>query len=300
MPEDVTFSKNINLLTASEIDRISKFFVEKFGVNKIRLTGGEPLIRKDFSTILKNYTQKIFSNVDFGITTNGLLIDRYIDQLISQNFRINLSMDSLVPTKFAFIARQPLMSVNKVLKNFNSLLLPQADSIKLKLNVVVMRNFNEDEIIDFIELTRENRLEVRFLEYMPFEGNKWSRLKVATLKDIENTMDAHYGEKIRRLPPESIHDVTKLYKHEDFKGSIGLISTITSPFCGGCNRIRLTADGCMKNCLFSENELDLRKLLRDNCSDDEMESAIRDHMKTKKFSRDLDRLSSRPMIHIGG
>jgi len=300
MPEDVTFSKNSNILTADEIDKISKFFVEKFGVTKIRLTGGEPLIRKDFSTILKNYTQNIFSNVSFGITTNGLLIDRHIDQLISQKFKINLSMDSLIPAKFAFIASQPIMSVNKVFKNFNSLLLPQADSMKLKLNVVVMRNFNEDEIIDFIELTRENPIEVRFLEYMPFEGNKWSRLKVATLKDIENSMEKHYGEKIKRLPPESIHDVTKLYKHEDFKGKVGLISTITSPFCGGCNRIRITADGCMKNCLFSENELDLRTLLRNNCDDDELERAIRDHIETKKFSRDLDRLSSRPMIRIGG
>lgn len=172
------------------------------------------------------------------------------------------------------------------------------------INVVLMKNFNSDEIADFCNLCKENPIEVRFLEYMPFDGNKWSKAKVFTNKEIEEQL---FDQGVTRLPPDSINDVARFYKKSDWEGRVGIISTVTSPFCGGCNRIRVTADGQLKNCLFSEGELDLRGILRDEAVMESGENLdriliekIEENVRNKKFSRDLDTLSSRPMVRIGG
>lgn len=156
----------------------------------------------------------------------------------------------------------------------------------------------------FVELA-ENfpNVEVRFLEYMPFSGNSWERSKVLSEKDCLNILSRKFDKNMVRLPPESLHDVAKFYtlpgynQQEQQQPKIGFISTITSPFCGGCNRVRVTADGFMKNCLFSENEVDLKSVLHDQ---DMLLEKILENIKNKKFSRNLDKLSSRPMVRIGG
>lgn len=168
-----------------------------------------------------------------------------------------------------------------------------------------MNNFNEDEIPNYLELARDYPVEVRFLEYMPFDGNSWEIKKVVSEQTVLSKMERYLlarQEKLVKLPPESLNDVAKFYRSNDpnFQGKIGLISTITSPFCGGCNRVRITADGFMKNCLFSENETDLKQILRSDSSDFEIMAQIDQNIQNKKFSRNLETLSSRPMVRIGG
>lgn len=342
MPESQTinnkdfFAKNENLLTSQEIGQISRIFVEKFGFNKIRLTGGEPTLRGDFSKILKNFDDEIFENVTFGISTNGLLIHRYFEELVERRFvNINLSLDSLSPGKASFIANTDRKLIEKTFDNFYKILLPAAERgiINLKVNVVVINKFNEDELINFKNLAKNHPIQVRFLEYMPFSGNNWERNKVISeaqiltiLNDQATTeTENRKHEKARkhdkkqiitRLPPETPFDVAKFYtdsSDENFKGTLGFISTITSPFCSGCNRIRVTADGFMKNCLFSENEIDLKTVLRGQKfstkvtkinSQEQLEerliSIISENVKLKKFSRDLNNIGDRPMVRIGG
>jgi len=256
------------------------------------------MARRDFRDILKNFKGEDYRDINFGITTNGLLLNRYFDDLVEANvLNINLSVDSLIPQKFSFITRQPLRSVEKVYKNMHDILLNNLDKVRVKLNVVLMKNLNDDEIGPFCELAKSHPIEVRFLEYMPFDGNEWSKKKVCSVEDVEARLHA---EGVTRIAPDSIHDVAKLYTGAGWLGRIGVISTVTSPFCGGCNRIRITADGALKNCLFSEGELNLRDLMRAGCSDDELVAAIRGDFADKKFSRNLDKLSSRPMVKIGG
>lgn len=263
------------------------------------------MARKDVNEILDNFKHEDYSGVNFGITTNGLLLHRYFQKLIDTRVTsVNLSIDSLVPEKFAFITRQPKSAAMKVFKNLDDILIPNVDKITLKINVVLMKNFNSDEIADFCNLCQENPIEVRFLEYMPFDGNKWSKAKVFTNKEIEEQL---FDQGVTRLPPDSINDVARFYKKSGWEGRVGIISTVTSPFCGGCNRIRVTADGQLKNCLFSEGELDLRGILRDEAVMESGENLdriliekIEENVRNKKFSRDLDTLSSRPMVRIGG
>lgn len=298
MPDDVQFSKRI--LSPDEINTISNTFVNNFGFNKIRITGGEPTLRADFGQILTNFENQANlqdDSISKGITTNGLLINRYFDQLVSTNFtNINLSLDSLIPEKAAFISNSNIKTIQKIQKNLETLLIPAAEKniIKLKINVVTMNNFNDDEIINFVKLAENYPIEVRFLEYMPFSGNKWEMQKVMSEQQIlEKISDLDLIQE----PPTSFNDVAKTYKNSNFKGKIGFISTITSPFCSGCNRVRITADGFMKNCLFSNNEVDLKPYLSDR---EKLIEVIQENIRRKKFSRNLEEISERPMVHIGG
>ena len=247
------------VLTPNQIHQISKVFITNFGFNKIRITGGEPTLRKDFNGILANFQKLEVPNK--GITTNGLLLHRYYDQLLAAGFsKINLSLDSLIPEKAAFISKTNLPTINKIQKNLNNILIPAAENnhIKLKINVVTINNFNDDEIVDFVELAERypDSIEVRFLEYMPFSGNKWELQKVMSEKQLLEKLSNSNKELILQ-PPRHLSDVAKIYQTSS-GARIGFISTITSPFCAGCNRVRITADGYMKNCLFSNNEVDLK------------------------------------------
>ena len=183
--------------------------------------------------------------------------------------------------------------------DFNIILIPAAESnqIKLKINVVTINNFNDDEIVDFVELAERypNSIEVRFLEYMPFSGNKWELQKVMSEKQLLEKLSKSNKELILQ-PPRHLSDVAKIYQTSS-GAKIGFISTITSPFCAGCNRVRITADGYMKNCLFSNNEVDLKPFLND---EEQLMKAIQQNIYKKKFSRNLDEISERPMVHIGG
>jgi cyclic pyranopterin phosphate synthase len=252
MPEeDYEFTQASKLMQASEIEALAKIFVAE-GVNKIRLTGGEPLVRKDAAQIILGLSRL---GVDLSFTTNGARLHDFIDVLLQAKIKsINVSLDTLQAEKFQMITRRDIYQ--QVKSNIDLLL---RNNIQVKINVVVMKGLNDMEITDFVEWTREQPIEVRFIEFMPFEGNRWTSNKVVSMEDIL----AKVGSSYDYIPlPGGSNDTAKHFTVTGHAGSFAIISTMTSPFCGTCNRMRLTADGKLKNCLFSLSETDLLGPLR--------------------------------------
>lgn len=252
MPEeDYEFTQASKLMQAEEIESLAKIFVAE-GVNKIRLTGGEPLVRKDAGQIIRALSKL---PVDLSFTTNGARIHDFIDLILEARIKsINVSLDTLDADKFHIITRRDIFQ--QVMANINLLL---QHNVKVKLNVVVMKGLNDMEIIDFVEWTKNYPIEVRFIEFMPFAGNRWTSNKVVSLEDILLQVSSTYTY---RTMPGGSNDTAKHYQVPGHAGSFAIISTMTAPFCSTCNRMRLTADGKLKNCLFSEGETDLLGPLR--------------------------------------
>lgn len=301
MPADgIALSPKASLMTAGEIFAIAQTFVEN-GVDKIRLTGGEPLLRKDFPEIVSKLASL---NTSLSITTNGILIDRHIEVLKqAQIKKINLSLDTLVAAKFHSITLRD--QFGKVIDNLHLLL---DNNFEVKVNIVLMKGFNENEIIDFVRLTKFLPLSIRFIEFMPFAGNEWDRSKMVSQKEILSQLEECFSlDKIQKLEDEK-NFTARTYKIEGFRGNFGIISSITNPFCDGCNRIRLTANGKIKNCLFSNSETDLLTVFRNGESITELISAsvknkkkIRSGMVTMSEMDDPAlHFDNRSMIAIGG
>lgn len=296
--EDYPFMPKENLMQAVEIAEIAKVFVS-LGVDKIRLTGGEPMARADFKEILAGLSNL---PVSLTITTNATLLDRYLDQMIEAGMKsINISLDTLNREKFIELTRRDRFDV--VQKNIQ---LAADAGLKIKINVVLMKGTNEDEILDFIALTKDNPYEIRFIEFMPFEGNKWEHQIVLPKKELLEKVGVAYDI----FPTKrDIHDTSEPYGIKGHQGSFAIISTMTAPFCAGCNRMRLTADGKMKNCLFSKGEVDLLTALRES---GDVEGLIRKSIwnKAERLGGQMDsgamseikteNLKNRSMISIGG
>lgn len=301
MPEEgILLTPKKNLMTADEIVEIAKTFVD-FGVNKIRLTGGEPLVRKDAKEIILRLSEL---DIELSITTNGVLIQEYIHTLKQAGIKsINLSIDSLQKDKFQKITRRD--EYERVVKNINLL---YENGINVKLNVVLIKGFNDNEILDFINLTKEKYIQIRFIEFMPFDGNKWNKDKLVSYSEIINKVQTAYksSEIIREI--DKSNDTAKNYSIQNFKGSFAIISTVSNPFCDSCNRIRLTADGKLKNCLFSNSEESLLESLRQGKSIIPIiEKNISSKKKTRggleteeSFNNSLNFNKNRSMIAIGG
>ncbi|HEA31239.1 MAG TPA: GTP 3',8-cyclase MoaA [Leeuwenhoekiella sp.] len=275
MPEGgVMLSPKDQLMTSQEIIAIAKIFVEN-GVDKIRLTGGEPLLRKDFSEIAAALAQL---PVRLSITTNAILVDRFIADFKKFGIQdINASLDTLKEEKFRTITKRD--QFHKAFDNIN-LLLDQ--NFNVKLNVVLMKDFNEEEIIDFIALTQDRKLSVRFIEFMPFDGNLWNKSKLVSQQEILDRAYAHFQkENIEQLPNEK-NFTARNFRVRGFQGNFGIISSVTNPFCDSCNRIRLTANGTIKNCLFSNNETNLLQTFRQG---DNIEPLIKSLLLKKKAVR---------------
>nr|WP_294789139.1 GTP 3',8-cyclase MoaA [uncultured Flavobacterium sp.] len=301
MPADgIALSPKASLMTAEEIFAIAQTFVQN-GVNKIRLTGGEPLLRKDFPEIVSKLSDL---NISLSITTNGILIDRHIETLKQFNIKkINLSLDTLVSSKFASITLRN--QFDKVIDNLHLLL---NNDFQVKVNVVLMKGFNDNEIVDFVKLTKFLPISVRFIEFMPFAGNEWDRSKMVSQQEILSLVgNVFSSEEIQKLEDEK-NFTSRNYKIKDFQGDFGIISSITNPFCDSCNRIRLTADGKIKNCLFSNSETDLLTAFRNGES---IENLIASSIQNKKKVRagmvsvsEMDdpakHFDNRSMIAIGG
>ncbi|MFD1553679.1 GTP 3',8-cyclase MoaA [Putridiphycobacter roseus] len=250
MPEDgVPLRHKAHFMTSEEIVALAKIFVAQ-GVDKIRITGGEPLIKKDFENIITNLGAL---NVKLHLTTNGILVDKYISVFKKVGLKdINVSIDSLKEEKFNAITKRKYFQ--KVMDNIQLLL---KEDFKVKLNVVLMKDWNEDEIISFIELSKNNKLAIRFIEFMPFDGNQWDTSKVVTYHQIMDRVQNHFGpQNVLQISPLS-NDTAKNFLVKGYVGTFGIISSVTNPFCDSCNRLRLTADGKLKNCLFSAGETDL-------------------------------------------
>ena len=301
MPADgIVLSPKASLMTTDEIYAIAKQFVNN-GVDKIRLTGGEPLLRKDFPDIITKLTSL---QTEISITTNGILIDKHIAVLKQCNVtKINLSLDTLIASKFYSITLRN--QFEKVIANLHLLL---NNEFKVKVNVVLIKGFNDNEIIDFIKLTKYLPLSIRFIEFMPFAGNDWDRSKMVSQDEILNQIKNNFIETdVQKLEDEK-NFTAREFKIKGYLGSFGIISSITNPFCDGCNRIRLTANGKIKNCLFSNSETDLLTTYRNG---EPIENLIAFAIKNKKKVRaGMDTIEAvnnpilnqdnRSMIAIGG
>ena len=252
MPEeDYEFTPASRLMQVDEIEALAKIFVQE-GVNKIRLTGGEPLVRKDADKIILALAKL---PVTLTLTTNGTRLHEYLDTLKQANIHsLNISLDTLQPDKFLLLTRR-----NQFQLVYDNIHLLIKHGFHVKVNVVVMKGLNDVEINDFIAWTKDTPVHVRFIEFMPFSGNRWTSNKVFTWKQILDVIEEKYT--VDRLQDEK-HDTAKKYTINGHAGTFAVISTMTSPFCAGCNRMRLTADGKMKNCLFSKEEVDLLTAFR--------------------------------------
>ena len=238
-------------MPVSEIKTIIEAFAA-LGIEKVRLTGGEPLAHSRFNEVALAFKEYI---IEKAITTNALLLDKYFDTIMSSGFKtINISLDTLKPHKFKQITGSS--GFNRVYSNFIKALYL---GFQVKLNVVLIKGINDDEVIEFARLTKEYPISIRFIEFMPFANNKWEPDKLIPHDEIIHNIN----KEIPLVPVESNnpHIPAKYYNVKDSLGQIGVISTVTKPFCADCNRIRITSDGKIKSCLFGHKELDLIQTL---------------------------------------
>ena len=284
-------------MSADEIEKIVAVFVQE-GVKKIRLTGGEPLVRKDAKEIIERLAKY---PVELAITTNGVFVHEFIGTFQKAGLHsVNVSLDSLDKQRNFFISGRD--EFERVIHNINLLL---NKNFHVKVNMVVMKNVNHDEIPDFVEWTRHQPVHVRFIEFMPFAGNQWTNEKVFTYQQMLELISSRYS--FSQLQNDK-NDTAKKYLVPSHKGTFAIISSMSQPFCSGCNRIRLTTDGKMKNCLFSHNEIDILKSLRSGhdilplirqCLS-EKEETQGGQFTTMYESMDASKINNRSMINIGG
>ena len=287
-------SKN-KFWSLSELKLLLKIF-KKLNINSVRITGGEPLIRKDIVEIVEIINSVGF--LDIALTTNGMHLAKYAKDLkLAGLKRINLSIDSLNPEKFAKIRRRG--DLNIVLKGLEVASLQRFDSIKV--NVVAIKGINDDEILDFIEFSKNYRITVRFIELMPVGATDlYKDSNVLTRAEIIERISSVYDivENMRTNSPAEI------YSAVDGSFEFGVIASMSEPFCDKCNRIRLTADGYLRNCLFSRTESSLISLIRNNKSEEEIEFAIRQEIFRKAFGHGTDTVGytvpDKPIYKVGG
>lgn len=298
MPEEnYEFTPHSRLMQPEEIESLAKLFVEN-GVNKIRLTGGEPLVRKDAGDIILRLSKL---PVKLTLTTNATRLHDFVDILEKAKISsLNISLDTLNAEKFNLITRRDNF---QLVKDNIEMMIDR--NFHVKVNVVVMKGMNEQEIPDFIAWTKDTPVHVRFIEFMPFDGNQWTSNQVFTWQEILELVSTRYNAKPL---VGDIHDTAKKYTIEGHQGTFAVISTMSAPFCAGCNRMRLTADGKIKNCLFSQTETDLLSALRRG---DPVLPLIQQSIFSKakelggQFSKDFEKiqtddLNNRSMISIGG
>lgn len=298
MPEDeYDFAMAEQLMQVDEIEALAKIFVSQ-GVNKIRLTGGEPLVRKDAKEIIRRLAAL---PVTLTITTNGTRLHDFVELLKETKVSsVNISLDTLQAEKFQLLTKRDQFQV--VQKNIELMV---THGFHTKINMVVMRGVNDSEINDFVEWTKNMPIHVRFIEFMPFSGNRWNSSKVFTMDEMLNVISTKYDF----IPLQADkHDTAKKFMVPGHLGTFAVISTMSAHFCGDCNRIRLTADGKIKNCLFSKDELDLLTPLRKG---EEVLPLIHQSIAAKapqlggQFTQDFEKLEAatiknRSMITIGG
>jgi len=262
MPEEgVSLSPAKHILTPQEIIYLSSLFVSQ-GVTKIRLTGGEPTIHPQILSILREIGfLRRHGLRELALTTNGLTLVRKLDAMVEAGVTgINLSLDTLDPFQFEIMTRrrghdQVMKSISRILEMRRA-----GVPIKLKINAVVIRGLNDAQILPFVEMSKNHDLEVRFIEYMPFGGNRWSAQKMLTYQEMLAAIRERYPD-IRKIQDHP-NDTSKTFQVPGFEGRIGFITSMTDHFCGSCNRLRITADGNLKVCLFGNAEVSLRDMLR--------------------------------------
>ncbi len=287
-----------SLLSYEEITRIVGL-LSSMGVHDVRLTGGEPLVRKDLWRLVEMLSG-LEDVHDLSLTTNGYLLARQVDDLVAAGLRrVNVSLDSLAADRFFQLTRRD--SLAQVLEGLEAAQ-RHPELRPIKVNVVALRDFTEDEVVRFAEFARTRPFVVRFIEFMPLDADRaWTSDKVLPNAEIRAMIDAVY-------PLEAVgrerHGTSRRWRFADGQGEIGFISPVSEPFCGDCNRIRLTAEGMLRTCLFSLNETDLRAPMRAGASDGELETIVRDAVWRKELKHHIGDEGfvqpARSMSRIGG
>lgn len=286
-----------HLLRFDEIERIVRVCA-RMGVTKIRLTGGEPLVRAGVPDLVRLLAD-IPGISTVGLTTNGVLLARYARQLREAGLRAcNISLDSLDPARFASITRRT--SLRQVLDGIDTAL--DAGFDRTKINTVVVRGINDDELPAFVDFVRTRAVTLRFIEYMPFADNAWTQDGFLSVDEMKCRLRERYM--LHPVVKEDNAAVATEYALPGFEGRIGFIAPMSEHFCDACNRLRLTADGAVKSCLFSGDEMNLRDLLRGGADDAAVTAALLKALSGKWYehpgAEELQTLQNRTMIRIGG
>jgi GTP 3',8-cyclase len=296
--EGLPWLERSEILTFEEVERLVGLFVS-MGVGDVRLTGGEPLVRKDFPRLVSMLT-RIDGLVDLSVTTNGYLLERDAAALVAAGInRVNVSIDSLQRDKFFEMTRRDALP--QVLRGLDALA-KHPEVHPIKVNAVAMRGFTEDEALRFADFARSTAFQVRFIEFMPLDADHaWSPDSVLTGDELRSLIHAvHPLEELPREPSAT----ARVFRFVDGQGEIGFINPVSEPFCADCNRVRLTAEGKLRTCLFSLHETDLREPLRSGASDEEIETLVRDSVWRKELKHHVGekgfRQPARSMSAIGG
>src|SRR5215467_11952707 len=266
--DEYTWIERNQVLSFEEIERVARLFLD-FGIQKVRLTGGEPLVRKDLDQLVARLS-RIERLADLSLTTNGALLGDQAAKLYAAGLRrINVSIDSLRPDRFTALTKRG--NLDDVLAGLFTA--KKAGFHPIKINAVVIRGTNDDEIIDLVEFARQNRFEMRFIEYMDVGNvNAWSLEKTVTKKEILEAVHSRFP--VKEVGRENGSAPAVDYEFLDGAGEIGIIGSVTEPFCSSCTRIRLTADGKLVTCLFAESGFDMKGLLRSQASDSEIQIEV--------------------------
>ncbi len=296
MPEEgMAWTPREEILTFEEIERIARVLVQRFDFDSIRLTGGEPTVRARLPVLVDKLAAL---GVDLSMTTNAATLGLMADDLAAAGLgRINISIDSLRADRFLALTRRD--SLAQVLGGIDAAVVAGFDPVKV--NVVLMRGVNDDEIGDFARFGREKGVQVRFIEFMPLDADgAWSADQVVSRDEIVATVAAEF-------PLEAVgrdHDPAERHRYLDGRGEIGVISSVTDAFCGSCDRVRLTAEGGLRNCLFALDEVDLRALLREGGTDDDLAEAITANVAAKWAGHQINQVHfirpAKSMSQIGG
>jgi len=295
-PEGIEWKERRELLSFEEILRVARVFVA-MGIDKIRLTGGEPLARKNLDMLIEQLAGLDGLNT-IAMTTNGILLSDQVSRLKEAGLSaLNISLDTLRPERFQQISKRDYF--HQAMAGIEAALNEGFDSIKL--NVVVMAGVNEDEILDFVRFVEDKPINVRFIEYMPFKNNAWSQGDVYPFLSMKRQIESRY--ELRPVAPE-FGAVAKDFVLPGYLGTVSFITSMTDSFCATCNRLRLTADGQIKSCLFHPAEVNIRDTMRTGISDFELETLIESAVLQKQEAHppmeELLNVENRAMIEIGG
>ena len=300
--EGMTWLDRSEVLTYEEIERVARICVEKFGVDSLRLTGGEPTVRAHLPQLISKLAALRLpdgTKPDIALTTNGATLRNIALELRNAGLdRINVSMDSLKPERFFAMTRRD--ELHNVLAGIAEAQV--AGFSPMKVNAVVERGANDDEILDLVRYGRDNNVEVRFIEFMPLDAtNEWERNKVVSQDEIVATIAAEFP--LELMPSRGAAPADR-WRFLDGKGTVGVIPSVTHPFCGDCDRVRLTSDGQFRTCLFATDESDIRSLLRNGGTDAEIAELIQVAVGAKWAGHQINQVNfirpNRSMSQIGG
>jgi cyclic pyranopterin phosphate synthase len=303
MPEEgLNWLDRAEVLTVEEIERVARVCVERFGVESLRLTGGEPTVRAHLPKLIEHLAAlrlKDGRKPDIALTTNGATLRNIATELRDAGLdRINVSLDSLQRERFLAMTRRD--ELDNVLAGIKEAVATGFD--KVKVNTVVERGTNDDEILDLATFGRDLGVEVRFIEFMPLDAtNEWERQKVVTQDEIVAAISEVYP--LEQIPARGAAPADR-WRYLDGRGTVGVIPSVSQPFCGDCDRVRITSDGQFRTCLFATNEFDLRAIMRNGGTDDEMAQLIIDAVATKWAGHQINQVNfirpNRSMSQIGG